>query len=251
MASALVLLFLLVFFRENSFVLTVRESFLVVGKPLLKLAAVFQSQKSLSGDEIAALLEEERKLKADATELEALKEENQSLKNAQNFLDEKKFTTHGGRVTHLGEELGKEFMLIDLGADQGIKKGDLALDANGFFVGTVAETGDRFSKISLASNPGETFEVEIRPVHLKALARGIGGRIFSIELLPADSVVQRGDSVTLRGIEGEGGGRYSFFLGSLVNVKSSGASAFKTARALLGADPESLSSVFIVESRNK
>ncbi|MBI2056117.1 MAG: hypothetical protein HYT37_01950 [Candidatus Sungbacteria bacterium] len=141
-----------------------------------------------------------------------------------------------------GKEFGREFLVADKGKDAGIEIGDIAADAEGFIIGTIREAGENFSKISVASNAGEVYEINFLPAEGKALARGFGARTFGIELIPSDFTVRRGDFILLR----ETGG-HLFFLGEVVREEPSGGAALKQARAVLLADPSSVSHVLIVK----
>lgn len=231
---AVVLLGLLIFFSNARAVKVLRESMLVLSKPLRRAAGEFRPEA------------EPQFILADMAELAELRRQNLALKNALGFKEERGINLRGARVLTYGQEFGKEFLLIDQGTAAGIQKNDLALDENRFFVGKVAEVYAEFSRVELASNPGEVFEVSIAPLGVRALAKGLGGRIFSLELLPASSVVRTGDLVSLLGIAGN---RYAFSLAEVLSVQSEGGSAFKDGRASLVSHPETLREVFITESR--
>lgn len=244
--SATILAGLLLFFSLSAS-LPVKDWTFWAASPLLALVhgigGVFAPRGSLE-----TMAAENQKLKAENAELEALRSSNTAFKKALGFEEE------GGRrlllaaVSYYGAEAGKEFLVVNRGKEAGISTGVVAVDENGLFVGVVRDVGERFSKIEIASNPGEAFEVEVLPLKIKALARGIGNHTIALELLPIDAPVQSGDYVFLLGIGNEGGARYHIPLGEVLSVKKNGSSAFKDGGASLLAKPETLREVYFLFS---
>jgi len=186
------------------------------------------------------LLAENEHQKALVFELEQLKLENAALKKVLSFKEASKLFLKGARVIFYSRELGKEFLLIDQGKKAGIKAGDLVIDAEQVFIGIVKEAGDGFAKVGVAANPGETFEVEIMPLRMRALAKGLGARAFTIDLLPADTPVRKGDLVGLLNKD------KFFLLAEIAGEKEVSGSAFKEVRAVYLAHPELAREVFIL-----
>ena len=250
MVFAVVLLGLLIFLGSTKIIAFMRESVLAAAKPILKASMPLRRWLSfaniLSAEEAEQLFREKQQLQAEAAEVARLREENRAFRTALRFAEDRSMELRGGTVMHYGKEFGKEFLLVERGKRAGVRSGDLAVDTNGFLVGIVKEAYEEFSRVEIASNPGETFEVEIIPLKVRALAKGLGARSFTLELLPADAPVAVGDFVILLGI---GGGRYSLPLGQVADLKRNGGSAFKEGRGVLLADPESMREIFFIESR--
>ncbi len=188
------------------------------------------------------LIEQDEHQKVLVFELEQLKLENAVLKKALFFKEENKLSLKGARVIFYSQELGKEFLLIDQGKEAGVKLGDLVVDAEQIFMGVVKEAGDGFAKVGIASNPEETFEVEIMPWRVRALAKGLGARAFTIDLLPLDTPLRKGDLVSLLNKD------KFLLLGEIAGEKGVSGSAFKEARAVYLAHPELVREVFILSS---
>lgn len=241
---AAILLGLLIFFSRTDFFAGTFGKATLALKPIAEAAS--RLRLGLSGD--SELAGENQRLIAENFELEALREENRSFRKALDFKEEKKIPLRGARVMYYGQEVGREFIIADQGLGAGIKKGDLAVDGNGFFVGIVESSREDTSRVDIGSNPGRTFEIDIIPSGTHALAKGIGGRAFSIELLPVDAAIAKGDFISLFGI-GRSGARFSAALGEIANIKKGGGSAFNEARAIILARPEALREVYIIESR--
>ena len=131
--------------------------------------------------------------------------------------------------------------MIDQGREAEVMVGDLVVDGRGILVGKILEVGSNFSKVSFASNAGGTFEAEISPLNVRTVARGLGGRTFSLELVPADSMLHQGDLVLLSEI-----GYPKVLLGEVARVEKSGSAAFQEVGAVFLGRPEELSEVFIL-----
>lgn len=235
---ALALLGALIFFNEP---LGVKSFIFRLTRPLFKIA---MRVNGIGLQEEISLREENGRLKAQVFELEQLKLENTALKKVLSFKEASGLSLKGAKVVFYSQESGKEFLLIDQGREAGVKTGDLVIDAEQIFIGTVKEAGDGFSKVGVATNPGETFEVEATSLKIRALAKGLGARAFSIELLPLDTKLDKGDLVGLIN-------RDKFLLlAEISGEKVVGGSVFKEARALLVARPELAREVFIISSGN-
>ncbi len=247
---AVVLLGLLIFLSGTKVATTLREGVLVAIKPIMKIGIPlrrwFSPTVSLSVTEAEQLRQEQQKLRTEAAEANRLREENQSLREFLRFAESRNLQPRGGLVVHYGMEFGKEFLWVERGKQGGVRVGDLAVDANGFFVGMVREAQEKFSRVEIASNPGETFEVEIIPLKVRALAKGLGARSFVLELLPVDTPIQAGDLISLLGAQGS---RYSLLFGQVSDLKRSNSSAFREGGGTLLADPTVVREIFFLEAR--
>lgn len=235
--GALLILLLAVGGIFNFWGLVLRQ-FLIKGmSPVFGLYEYFGEGSMASEEE--KRLEQIFQLKAEEYE-----KENQALRRMLDLKERMKTGVQAAHVLWYGKELGREMLLVDIGRDANIEEGYIAVDAQGFLVGTIREVGNDYAKISVASNPGEAYEIEFLPVSGKALARGIGARTFSVELIPADFSIRKGDFVLVR----EPNGRL-FFLGEIVREEPSGGAALKQARAILLPDPLKIRDVLIFEAK--
>lgn len=91
-------------------------------------------------------------------------------------------------------------LIIDIGKDKGIEKGDKVLVAGEIVVGTVGEVYARSSKVELYSSPGLTRDVVLGGSGIPATAKGKGVGNFEI-ILPRDVSVVLGDVVTIPDID--------------------------------------------------
>ncbi len=175
-------------------------------------------------------------------ELERLREENAGLRD---LLDLVK--TQPQRVvvsvTLYGREAGKEFLILGEGESLGIAQGDSVVDGAMRVVGVVRDAGTNHAKVSIGSNAGEVFEVVLVPSGVKALARGLGGRTFSIDLIPQGTPVRKGDFVVI--LAGAVAARN--IIAEITSFEPAGSGAFQNVRAVLVARPELMTEALVIK----
>ncbi len=184
--------------------------------------------------------DQEEKLAGATATIGELTAENNRLRSALGFKEKYKVSMQGASVVYYGSELGKEYLLIDRGANENIQKGTVVVDANGLLVGTVKDVENSFAKVGIAANTEEVFDVELVPSGVKAFAKGLGNRAFSLELLPQNAAVRSGDYVMVKSAQSV------FLLGEVVRVETSGTGAFKEVRAVLISHPDLEEEVFVI-----
>ena len=184
--------------------------------------------------------EREGRLAVLTAEVDALTEENNRLRSAIGFKNKNNINLKGVSVVYYGREFGKEYLLIDRGVNEGIKKGDSVVDANGLMIGKVIDAEMLFAKVSIAANVDEVFDAELLPLAVNAFAKGLGGRAFSLELIAQNAVIRKGDYIMAKS------NQFSFLLGEVVRVETSSTGAFKEVRGILLSHPDLEDEVFVV-----
>lgn len=189
----------LLFFSDTGAGRTARDATTSVLAPIMKAAVnirtFFYGDAGVSGAAGTSIFRESDEYIAMTFRMESFMEENESLRRMLGFREQSGREWRAFEVRAYSRELGKETLLIAGGSRDGVREGDLVVDAQGFLLGAVREVTDAHAKVSLASNAGETFDVELRPGGVHALAKGIGARAFTIQLVPTDAEVRRGDYV--------------------------------------------------------
>ena len=240
-----ILLGLLIFFNTSATVRFVRGRILSAVVPVIHpfntvrvwgIAMLGSTQDAVSDGM-------KEKLDVASAALERLGLENDRLRSALAFKERNKVSLKGASVLYYGRELGKEYLLIDRGGDDSIEKGSMVVDSDGLVIGTVNEVQDAFAKVGVATNSEEVFDAELLPSGIKAFAKGMGNRTFSLELLPQNAVMRAGDYVMAKGTKS------SFLLGEVVRVETAGTGAFKQVRAILLSHPERTEEVFVVSTK--
>lgn len=90
-------------------------------------------------------------------------------------------------------------LIIDVGENAGVKKGDKVLYGGTIVIGEVVQVLPRSSKVLLISSPGESIDVVVGRDNIAAIAHGRGGGNFELKL-PRDSDVVVGDVVRVPNI---------------------------------------------------
>ena len=198
-AGALVAL--LLFFSDTKMGYMVRDTALNGISPVVRAAAnirAFMYGNAGNGNSIEdSLFSESTEYMAMTFRIESLARENELLRIMLAFRERSGREWRGFEVRAYSREFGKETLVIAAGFRDGVREGDLVVDEYGLLVGVVREVTDAYAKVSLASNVGETFDVELVPGNVRALAKGIGARAFTIQLVPTDAPIRRGDYVAV------------------------------------------------------
>ncbi len=194
----------------------------------------------ISRQEAGELRKENDILKAKAFSGEVLREENERLRRALKFQDEERLALLGAEVISYQTELGREFLIIKAGLEDGAKIGELVVDSEKQMVGKISSVEQNFSRVSIVSNPGESFPAELIRQKVKVLIKGLGGRAFNIDFITVDIEVEAGDFVTFPK------GSSPLLLGSVTRVNKDISSTFQEVLGLIYARPEMLREVFII-----
>ena len=218
--------------------------------PLMRMSAGVRSFVGFGNERISEemakdLIRENQELIAERFKAEILQKENQELRDAFQFKKETGIDLLSTNVVLFTNELGREALVTEGGKEIGIRDGDMAIIGDRILVGIVREAGNGFSKIEIASNPMLTHEVSLLPLGVPAIAKGLGGRTFSLEFIPQDAAIDKGDLVAV--FVPELG--LHLFLAKVTYEKIPSASVFQEARAVLIARPELLETVFILRRR--
>lgn len=203
---SIILLFILLFFiarigvfKEtlNKFALPFWKFDAYAGGEFSSLFSIIRSKKSL-------ILENRRlngeldKTKSEMLIYEELQKENQDLKALLGRDDVKK-----GLV--LGAVLVKpsispfDVVIIDIGKDKGVEKGDRVLYQGTIIIGEIDEALANSSKVKMYSSPGEKFIAFIGPKSIQVEAEGLGGGNFMAKL-PREMLINKGDMAIVPGI---------------------------------------------------
>lgn len=156
----------------------------------------------------AALLEENQRLKEEITTLRAEYWRAEVIKNERDSL-----RSFLGRSSTTEEKLLLAYVLatpnfapydtlvLDVGEDTAIFQGAQVMTDGGFIIGTVTDVLSTRSIAQLYSSPGLSRDVAVGSARIPAVAHGIGGGNYRIEL-PKNTDIKEGDEVsTISGVE--------------------------------------------------
>jgi len=92
-----------------------------------------------------------------------------------------------------------DILVVDVGENFGIKKGDLVSADGSLIIGEVAEVYANSSKVELYSTPNKVLTVLVGSNSIQAEAQGLGAGNFFIKL-PKETEIKEGDSVVFPSI---------------------------------------------------
>lgn len=95
------------------------------------------------------LLEQTMKMETEISKLNEVKKENEMLKQLLQFDKQKEFILKEAFIIGKNSDNLGRYLIIDKGADSGIKVGDAVIVANGLLVGKLSEVSSGFSKVKL------------------------------------------------------------------------------------------------------
>jgi len=110
-------------------------------------------------------------------------------------------------------------LIIDLGSDSGIKRGNDVFAFGNILIGKIDEVGKKTAKVKLFSSPKEKQEVMVGFSNIVVTATGKGAGNFEVEV-PRDATVDIGDPVVAVGINNP-------FFGSVEEIISEPINPFK------------------------
>jgi cell shape-determining protein MreC len=96
-------------------------------------------------------------------------------------------------------EVPYDTLLIDIGADSGIKEGDRVAAQGTLLIGKVTDVYAHTARVTLFSSPGSAYQGFLRGT-IPIEVQGQGGGSLSMSV-PYDAHVQAGDTVSLPGLE--------------------------------------------------
>ncbi|MCK4520368.1 rod shape-determining protein MreC [Candidatus Parcubacteria bacterium] len=127
--------------------------------------------------------------------LQGLEEENKTLRQALEINLQKEFKLVFSEI--IGKDIGEDFILINKGAKDGVLEGMPVITSNKILVGRIKEVYESFSKVILLSNKAKenSFYVKIHSLDISIKAKGKGGSKLSLEMVPKDQELLRGEIV--------------------------------------------------------
>lgn len=241
---SIILLGGLIFLNDSKPVAWTKHLIITASRPLTQGAAMISRLAGIiKGDEIGGIIDEKLDLLELKFENEQLLTESDILRKALNFKERAGIELKGADVILYSREHGYEFILINQGENQGIAEGDFVIDSRNLLVGTVKEIEKNFSKVIIASNPDQTIAIRLTNTDMIGVAKGLGARSFSIELISGDIPLKTGDFVYLFDKSAPGN---NFLIASIINEVTPKSLGLREARATLIARPDLLKNVFVV-----
>lgn len=201
---AFLALFLIIFNPYNSFK-GVRNFLMVVTFPVQKFFSSTALKVSSFGEAVSSigkirsenkkLIEENIRLKSENSKFQETMQENELLRSQLNITPVKDFETEAASV--IGRDIynDNEWILIDKGGNNGIKKGMPVIVSEGVLVGRVEEVFPSSSKIIFVSNPSMNTNVEAVETGAVGIAKGNYGLGLIMDLVLQTDTLKVGDKI--------------------------------------------------------
>lgn len=176
---------------------------------------------------------------AQQAQIEALKRENDFLRQGLNLELEKDFDLKLANIT--GKIPARDIIIIDKGARDMIEAGMPVIDSNKAVAGKVVKTYDNFSEVRLITDKDFSFDVSIDSA--AGLFRGLGVSSGEIDLVPKDQFLIAGQGIFTGGL----GGIFpqGLLVGSVKELRINDVDAFRSATVELAFDVAAARQVFV------
>lgn len=141
-------------------------------------------------------------LAVERAQFEALKSENENLRSQLNFFNRQSFVYVTASVIGRSASPVDSIFLIDRGSDDGVKENSAVVVGEGHFIGKVASTSSKTSRVR--SILGRSSKVAVSLLNVSrtiGLAEGNGGPLLSFEFIPQNETVAIKDLVVTSGLE--------------------------------------------------
>ncbi|MFH1423848.1 MAG: rod shape-determining protein MreC [Candidatus Nealsonbacteria bacterium] len=144
-------------------------------------------------------------LLAENSFLKELENENEFLREALQIGLQKDFQL--AFVEVIGKDIGQESILINQGAGDGLSLGMPVITQQKILLGRISDVFESFSRVTLISGKGSTFDAKVSGTDITGVARGQGSSKIEFDLVPQDKALKADDLVvssSLGGIYPEG-----------------------------------------------
>ncbi len=199
------------------------------------------------------LAEENRRLRAQASgfwaqqaQIEALKKENEFLRQGLNLELEKEFDLKLANIA--GKIPARDILIVDKGARDMIAPGMMAIDSQKAIAGKVIKVYDDFSEIQLITDKGFSFDVSIGENAVAGLFRGLGGLNADIGLVPKDAALAPGQRIYTSGL----GGIFpaGLLAGEVKEIRQNDVETFQSAAVAPAFDTASARQIFVAVGKH-
>ncbi|MFA5076390.1 MAG: rod shape-determining protein MreC [Patescibacteria group bacterium] len=187
----------------------------------------YQSKEELAREN-AELKQQLEEISLDTSQLRTLEVENQILRQQLNFVEEKAYNFVTARVISATTDANFAGVIINRGADDGIKIGVPAIVGDGIIVGKIVAVQSHTSILMFLTDNESKVASTIQNLN-RTVGVVIGEHSLSIkmEMIPKSEEIQTGDLVVTSGLEGDIPA--GLLIGSVIEVDSVSSELFSTA----------------------
>ena len=252
-----VAVFFIFIFILNFFQSSIKNFFYYVSSPAQKVLwhagnstagflIPFLNSKNLE-KENAELKTENQKLLSQISFLQNLRTENQALRDVISREAPKDMTLLLADVSGLDSE--QDFILINKGSDDGVKKDMPVISQQKVLFGKVFEVFKNFSRVILISDKNNVIDIKVRPAGLEAqpiygALKGSGKLSGYLDLIPLNSEIKENDVLVTSALDGV----YpkDLLVAKIAKINENDLKPFLTAVVELFFDIKNLDKLFVV-----
>ncbi|MFA5013634.1 MAG: rod shape-determining protein MreC [Candidatus Paceibacterota bacterium] len=197
------------------------------------------------------LLEENQKLVSRLADLDSLKKENETLRQALSIGLKNDFDLIMAEVTAKNNFSVKgvaygDSLLINKGRIDGVQKGFPVVLANKILLGKVVDVYDNFSRVMMITSKDSVIDVSVENTDTFALAKGAGDQKINLDMFPKDKELKEGALVITSAL----GSAYpsGLAIGTIDKIIGLDSESFKKASIKPAYNLDTLSNVFIIKN---
>jgi len=193
---------------ENEYMQSVRGAFADLAAPVLEAISLPASMARRAFDRANAYLDlfeeldrlksENQRLQQVAWRAEGLERRLSQMRTLLNAVDEPALGFASGRVIADARGPFARSMLLNIGAENGVKAGYAVINEDGL-VGRIVNAGERAARVILLSDLNSRVPVLVGPSASRAVLLGDNSSTMTLQFLPADVTIYPGDEVYTSG----------------------------------------------------
>lgn len=209
-AIVVVLIFVFLAINLAGFSNQVRNTFYLISSPIQKIfwkagdrvSDIFGGIYGIENfkKENQELKRQNKELLGEIAELKEIKAENKMLREALDLELQKDFELI--LVEIIAKDIGRDFILINKGADNGILEDLPVITAQKAVCGKIKEVYKNFSKVMLISDKHSSFDVKLQEKDISGVAKGKGNLSLYLGLIPWDKEILEGDIIVTTALGG-------------------------------------------------
>lgn len=179
----------------------IQSAFKIISNKTIDFIKVISSIKTLNRDN-HTLREENKRLLSVESQIAALKEENEALRKEFGLLPREKYTLEKAFVSSFDPSGIIKAVTINKGWKNGLEEGMPVIVSEGILIGQLKEVGMYSSKVLLIIDDQTRIDAKIQESGARGTIKGKYGLGLSLENIPQDVVIKKGDLVTTSGRSG-------------------------------------------------
>ena len=202
-------------------------------------------------EENATLKNKNLKLTYEMLELKEVKRENEILRQQLGFSDE--MCLNGSCFQwKMGRTIGRDpsnygkYIIIDLGAKNGVKENQAVTVSGGVLIGKVVEVFNNSSKVVLITSPDSSVNSIAQTTRANGIAKGKYATGVKLEMIDQSEELIPGDLIITSGLES--GIPKGLIIGEISNIEESANKVFKVADLDLFVDFNRIEEIFIIKN---